>query len=156
MQNNRNSGLVLVVDDEWWVRAFIRLGLEEAGFAVVEAPDAETALAVIDTAPVRVLVTDLNLGPGPDGFALAAAAQLRCPDLPTLYVSGDPDRFHQRIFAGWERFVPKPFPLATVIRAVSEMAALPVRDRPRPSLWAAQTLKWVPSPPGVRPTLCPV
>ena len=74
MQNNQNSGLVLVVDDEWWVRAFIRLGLEEAGFAVVEAPDAETALAVIDTAPVRVLVTDLDLGGGPDGLALAAAA----------------------------------------------------------------------------------
>ena len=34
----RNDGLVLVVDDNWWMRALIRTGLEEAGFAVAEAP----------------------------------------------------------------------------------------------------------------------
>ena len=138
-----NDEQVLVVDDEWWVRAFIRVGLEEAGFAVTEAQDAETALAAMDATPVRVLVTDLNLGAGPDGLALAAAARRRRPDLRVVYVSGDPDRFHQQALAGWERFVPKPFPVGTVVRAVSEMAASVVEDRARPGLWAAKKLDWV-------------
>lgn len=92
---------------------------------------------------MRVLVTDLNLGGGPDGLALAAAARRRCPDLRVVYVSGDHDRFHQRALAGWERFVPKPFPVGTVVRAVSEMAALAVGDRAMPSLWVAKKLDWV-------------
>ena len=147
----QNDAHVLVVDDEWWVRAFIRVGLEEAGFAVTEAEDGEAALAAMDAAPVRVLVTDLNLGAGPDGLALAAAARRRCPDLPVVYVSGDPDRFRGRALAERERFVPKPFPVGTVVRAVSEMAALAVGDRIRPSLWAAKRLDWLP-PPGASPT----
>ena len=120
-----NDGAILVVDDNWWMRALIRMGLEEAGFAVEEAPDAEAALAVIDTAPVRVLVSDVDLGPGPDGLALAAAARRRRPRLPTVYVSGDHERFHGRALAGWERFVPKPFSLGTVVRVVAEMATPP-------------------------------
>jgi len=141
---------VLVVDDEWWVRAFLRVGLEEAGFAVTEAEDAETALAAMDAVPVRVLVTDVNLGAGPDGLALAAAARRRCPDLRVVYVSGDPDRFRQRCLGTWERFVPKPFPVGTVVRAVSEMAASATEDRAAPGLWAAKRLDWLP-PPGASP-----
>ncbi len=140
-----------MVDDEWWVRAFLRVGLEDAGFAVTGAQDAEAALAAMDAAPVRVLVTDLNLGAGPDGLALAAAARRRCPDLHVVYVSGDPDRFHRRTLGTWERFVPKPFPVGTVVRAVSEMAALAVGDRTRPGLWAAKRLDWLP-PAGAPPT----
>ena len=147
----RNDEQVLVVDDEWWVRAFIRVGLEEAGFAVTEAEDAEAALAAMDATPVRVLVTDLNLGAGPDGLALAAAARRRRPGLRVVYVSGDPDRFRQRTLGTWERFVPKPFAVGTVVRAVAEMAALAVGDRARPGLWAAKRLDRVP-PPGASPT----
>jgi DNA-binding NtrC family response regulator len=140
----RTDEYILVVDDEWWVRAFIRVALEEHGFAVVEAQDADTALAMLDAVPVRVLVTDLNLGAGPDGLALAAAARRQCPNLQVVYVSGDPDRFHQRALAEWERFVPKPFPLETVVKVVSEMAAPAVADRAGPNLWAAAKLNWVP------------
>ena len=146
----RNDEQVLVVDDEWWVRAFIRVGLEEAGFAVTEAEDAATALAAVDAMPVRVLVTDLNLGGGPDGLALAAAARRRRPDLRVVYVSGDPDRFHRRTLGTWERFVPKPFPVGTVVRAVSEMAALAAGERATPGLWAAKRLDWLP-PAGAPP-----
>ena len=142
---------VLVVDDEWWVRAFLRVGLEDAGFAVTEAQDAEAALAAMDATPVRVLVTDVNLGAGPDGLALAAAARRRRPDLRVVYVSGDPDRFRQRCLGTWERFVPKPFPVGTVVRAVSEMAASATKDRAGPGLWAAKRLDWLP-PPGASPT----
>jgi DNA-binding NtrC family response regulator len=145
-----NDARILVVDDEWWIRAFVRVDLEEAGFAVAEAQDAEAALAALDAVPVQVLVTDLDLGGGPDGLALAAAAKRRCPDLRVVYVSGDPDRFRQRALAGWERFVPKPFPIGTVVRAVSEMAALDAGERAMPGLWAAKRLDWLP-PPGASP-----
>jgi len=139
-----NDKLILVVDDAPWIRTLIRMGLEEVGFAVAEAPDAETALEVADTAPVRVLVTDLDLGPGPDGLALAACVRRRRPRMPTVYVSGDTERFHRRALAGWERFVPKPFSLGTVVGIVAEMATPPpCGGRAAGDLWAAQKLDWL-------------
>lgn len=148
----RNDGLILVVDDEWWVSLFIRVGLEEAGFAAMEVPDAEAALAVVDTTPVRVLVTDLELGPGPDGLALSEAVQRRCPGLPTVYASGDPYRFGRRGLAAWERFVPKPFPLETLVRVVTEMAA---GDRAGAGLWTAQQRNWLSPSHRAAPMRCP-
>ena len=73
----------------------------------------------------------------------AAAAKRRCPDLRVVYVSV-PDRFRRRALAGWERFVPKPFPIGTVVRTVSEMAASAVGDRLGPNPWAANNLDRVP------------
>ena len=144
----KSTGTILVVDDHRWMRELIRMGLEEAGFEVEEAPDAETALAVIDAAPVRVLVTDLDLGPGPDGLALAREARRRCSRLPTVYVSGDAERFRRRPLAGWERFVPKPFTLETVVRVVAEMAMPPPAwGRAGADLWAAQRPNWAAPPP---------
>ena len=148
----RNDGLILVVDDEWWVSLFIRVGLEEAGFAAMEVPDAEAALAVMDITPVRVLVTDLDLGPGPDGLALAEAAQRRCPGLPTVYASGDPYRFGLRGLAAWERFVPKPFPLEALVRVVSEMAA---GCHAGEGLWTARKRNWFSPSDAAAPMRCP-
>jgi CheY-like chemotaxis protein len=116
-----NGARVLVVEDEWLVRQLVCESLEAAGFDVTEMDDAETALAAMTIAPA-VLVTDLNLGPGMDGLALAAEARQRWPALPVVYVTGDYDRFRQRMLTEGERLVPKPFDPTTLVAAVLEMA----------------------------------
>ena len=136
---------VLVVEDQWWMRRLIRMGLEEAGLTAAEAPDAAAALAVVDAAPVRVLVTDLDLGPGPDGLALAAAARRRRPDLRVVYVTGDPERLDRRPLAEWEWLVPKPFALGALVGVVSEVAALADAGPAAPGPWGTQEqLDWIP------------
>ena len=106
-----NRVTVLVVEDEPLIRALVAEVLEDAGFAVTEAADGEEAMAVLDglTDPPTVLATDINLGPGTDGIALATEARDRWPGLPVVYITGSPDRLANRRLADDERLVVKPF-----------------------------------------------
>jgi PAS domain S-box-containing protein len=84
---------VLVVEDDADVRGIACAFLRSAGFRVVAAADAAQALALLDGGePVDLLFTDLMLGPGMDGHALAREARLRRPQLAVLLASGDEAR----------------------------------------------------------------
>ncbi len=79
---------LLLVDDDRMVREVLAAELTEAGYAVTEAADAASALAVIDGgAPVDLLVSDLAM-PGPDGVALIREARRRRPGLPAILLAG--------------------------------------------------------------------
>jgi two-component system KDP operon response regulator KdpE len=58
---------VLVVDDEPQIRKFLRLGLEDNGFAVLEAANADAALRAAVAAQPELVVLDLGL-PDREGF----------------------------------------------------------------------------------------
>ena len=64
---------------------------EGAGFAVLEAGDASEAMALLDTHAGRIgiLLTDIRLGDGPDGWDVARHARSQLEDLPIVFVSGD-------------------------------------------------------------------
>ncbi len=64
--------VVLVVDDEAVLRFIASDVLEESGFQVLEAEDANAALKVLAEHPgVRVLFTDINMPGALDGLDLA-------------------------------------------------------------------------------------
>ncbi len=116
---------VLIIEDETLIRMFVRDLLEEAGFDCVEAADAAEALGVLEERngwTPAILVTDLNLGPGLDGIALAAEAQRRLSGLTIVYATGNADRFAGRLLGRHERVIPKPFAPADLIAAVRELA----------------------------------
>ncbi|MBZ6384121.1 hybrid sensor histidine kinase/response regulator [Sphingomonas sanguinis] len=79
----------LLVEDDDLIRMNTGEMLEEAGFVVVEAASAEEALTALQTTPVDVLVTDLNL-PGASGQELAAKARALRPDALVVFATGDP------------------------------------------------------------------
>ena len=82
------SPLLLVVEDDFLVRLTLVDALTDGGFDVVEAGDAEEALALVcDRADIAAMLTDINLPGGSDGFALAKAARVVRPDLPVVYAS---------------------------------------------------------------------
>lgn len=62
---------VLVVEDEGFTRAAVISSLESAGFSVKAATTATEALAALDDHDPHALVTDLDLGSGPNGVDLA-------------------------------------------------------------------------------------
>ncbi|MDX2234299.1 MAG: response regulator [Hyphomonadaceae bacterium] len=79
---------ILVVEDEALVRMVAVETLEDFGFAVLEAANADEALATLDRTPaVRVLVTDVGL-PGMNGRQLADEARRRRPDLRVVFMTG--------------------------------------------------------------------
>lgn len=79
---------VLLVEDEALIRMSTADMLEDAGFVVVSAASAEEALAALHTAPVDVLVTDVNL-PGASGVDLAAQARGVRPKINIIFATGD-------------------------------------------------------------------
>ncbi|NOG71395.1 response regulator [Roseicella sp. DB1501] len=111
---------VLVVEDELLIRMLVCNLLEEAGHDCVEAACASQALALIEGGICRpdILVSDFNLGPGPNGQDLARLAQHRLPGLGTVFMTGNPEAFDHYAFRPAERLLAKPFSGAALIAAV--------------------------------------
>jgi len=82
--------LVLLVEDEFLIRDLVQTSLEDADFAVVTAGHGGEAIHVLDgdRQHVSALITDVRLGEGPDGWAVARYARKLQPALPIIYFSG--------------------------------------------------------------------
>ena len=82
---------VILLEDEWLVRLSFADYLTEAGYEVIEAGTAEDALAVLekDAATITALITDVRLGSGMDGLALAHHAARCWPWIKLLVVSAE-------------------------------------------------------------------
>jgi CheY-like chemotaxis protein len=82
---------VLVVEDEALVRMLVVQTLEEAGFAVMEAAEAQGALEMLQSdRAIRLMITDVGL-PGLNGRRLADAARAQRPDMKVLFMTGYAD-----------------------------------------------------------------
>jgi signal transduction histidine kinase/HAMP domain-containing protein/ActR/RegA family two-component response regulator len=80
---------ILVVEDDTEVRLFAVNALRGLGYEPLQAPDAATALQVLETTPnIILLFTDIVMPGEMDGVKLAAEAQHRYPELRVLYTSG--------------------------------------------------------------------
>jgi len=82
----RARPLVLIVDDDPVFRGMAREALEPAGYEMLEAPDGEQGLDLLDRRPVVVVICDLVL-PGLDGVAVLARAREIRPNSLRLLVS---------------------------------------------------------------------
>ena len=82
---------ILIVEDEILIRFSLIDMFEDAGFAVLNAASASEAMEFIDTdgAAINVLLTDIRLGDGPDGWDVARHARSRLKAIPIVFVSGD-------------------------------------------------------------------
>jgi CheY-like chemotaxis protein len=82
------SATILVVEDSEVVRMLTVEVLEELGHQVLEAAEAQAALAILQSdQPLDLLLTDVGL-PGMNGQELAQAARQLRPELPILFASG--------------------------------------------------------------------
>jgi CheY-like chemotaxis protein len=82
---------LLIVEDEFLIRMTLSEVLSDDGFEVIEAADAEEALAALDGHDIAVMLTDIQLPGAMDGRALAARARETRPRLPVIFMSGRPD-----------------------------------------------------------------
>jgi signal transduction histidine kinase/CheY-like chemotaxis protein len=82
---------ILLVEDDHDVRSYVVEILRELHYRVLEAHDAESALAIVDRNDVQVdlLLTDVVL-PGINGRQLAEQLQGRQPGVRVLFMSGYP------------------------------------------------------------------
>src|SRR6476659_8318993 len=83
--------VVLVVEDDVFVRMDLAAELSAAGWSVLEASTGRQALDVCQSGQrVDLLVTDINLGNGMTGWDVARVFWLR-ESTPVIYMSANPD-----------------------------------------------------------------
>jgi two-component system, response regulator PdtaR len=86
---NQKKQVVLVVEDEPLIRLNTIDALEEEGYAVAEAENAEAALKVLEArSDVRLLFTDVHMPGALDGMALARQVHARWPHILLIITSG--------------------------------------------------------------------
>jgi DNA-binding response OmpR family regulator len=81
---------ILLVEDDTLILEVLSEVLQDAGFSVVAAESGRAAYRQLgrDADPFCAIVTDVNLGDGPDGWAVARRGRELKRDLPVVYVSG--------------------------------------------------------------------
>lgn len=80
---------VLVVDDHAATRELVRYILQEHGYHVLTAPDAESALLLrkAHQGPIELMISDIQM-PGMQGEALADVIEQRYPETKILLMTG--------------------------------------------------------------------
>jgi CheY-like chemotaxis protein len=119
---------ILVVEDDAAIRTVCVETLREAGYAVLEAPDAMEAFRLIaDHGGIDLLFTDLGLPGGVSGRALAEAARNVDPGMRVLFTTGyDQVDLPDRSAAALLRKPFNPAQLSAKVREVlAAVAALP-------------------------------
>ena len=122
--------LVLYVEDEILLQNSVIASLEDAGFKIVVADHGEQALQLISehSAELCGLLTDVNLGSGPDGWEVARAARQAIAGLPVIYVSAASDHEWTSQGVPGSIMIAKPFANAQIVVAISSL--LTVSDSP--------------------------
>jgi CheY-like chemotaxis protein len=84
-----SSPVVLVVEDEWFLRDCIAAHLRAARWHVIEARSGEAAIELLkERRHVDVLFTDIQLGGAVDGWDVGVTFRKVLPEIPVIYTSG--------------------------------------------------------------------
>jgi CheY-like chemotaxis protein len=115
--------VVLVVEDEHFLRMNAVEMIEAAGFVALEASNADEAIEILESRDdIRVVFTDVQMPGSMDGLKLAQAVRGRWPPIEIVATSG-------RVMLGENdlpergRFVPKPYSAAQIAKTLSELTS---------------------------------
>ena len=115
---------ILLVEDEALLREIVSFELEEAGFHVIEAEDGEAAIRMLDSGvAIDLLLTDIRLPGGKDGWSVSRHARAVHPGLPVIYATGYSAESVDLVPGG--QLIRKPFLPAMMVRAVEDMGVSP-------------------------------
>ena len=107
---------ILIVEDDVLLRSAVGDFLRTEGFRLVEALNANEAMAYMAAKPVDLVLVDGNLPGSINGIGLADWIDRHFPDVPIIIMSGDPwFRYARR---SRHRFLQKPFELPVLADAI--------------------------------------
>jgi two-component system, response regulator len=124
----RGSETIFLVEDEAAVRVAARRLLDRFGYHVIEAPDAEEALAlaVKHSEPIHLLLTDIVM-PRMNGRELAMVFTRLHPEARVMFMSGytDDEVLRRDVSHAESWYLQKPFSPAVLDRKVREALDAP-------------------------------
>ena len=129
------SEMVLVVEDESFVRKVAARALRGQGYTVLEAGDGASAVAAVKehTGPIQLLITDVVM-PGMSGQELARILRTDHPEMAVLFVSGyaEPETGPGGCLEKGTAFLRKPFTISALAhetrRVLDECGSLPGKE----------------------------
>jgi Response regulator containing CheY-like receiver, AAA-type ATPase, and DNA-binding domains len=113
---------ILVVEDQALLLLDLIDQLAEFNYEALPAQSARTAARLIESG-IRALITDIELGDGPNGLVLARLAARLRPGLPIVVVSGGVRPAKQDLPPG-AAFLPKPYRVDAIVAALERQEAL--------------------------------
>ena len=125
MENVFKHPVVLVVEDEVLVRMNIVGSMEDAGFTVFEAGNADQAIRMLEAHPeIALLFTDIDMPGSMDGLKLAAAVRNRWPPVKIVITSGHV-KIRSEDMPVEGQFFSKPYDPSKVVSTLWELARAP-------------------------------
>jgi CheY-like chemotaxis protein len=120
---NKPAPVILIVDDDPFLRMLTAEFVNEAGFETLEARDADQAIAILEScSEIAVLFTDINMPGSMDGLQLAHVVSNRWPAIEILIASGHV-RLRQADLPPNGRFLGKPYPAAAMIAELHSLVS---------------------------------
>lgn len=114
---------ILIVEDDALIRINLIDYFEDAGFSVLEAEDADEAIALLnDHSEVRVVLTDVQMPGSMDGLRLAHYIRDRFPPTVLFVTSGVLD-LTSRDLPVDSYFLSKPFDPRRLLRRIEQLTA---------------------------------
>ena len=113
--------VVLVVEDEPMVRAVAVTAVATAGFDVVEAANADEAIAILQQrSDIHLIFTDIHMPGSMDGLKLAHFVKDRWPPVKIVATSGQA-RISELHLPPGGRFLPKPYSASQLAHTMREL-----------------------------------
>ncbi len=113
--------VILIVEDELLLRLDSAEMIEHAGFEVIQAGNADEAIAILKARPdIHVVFTDIQMPGSMDGLKLARFVRDRWPPIKIVATSGRVMVGDQDLPAG-SVFLPKPYRGPQLVAALREL-----------------------------------
>jgi two-component system response regulator FlrC len=118
---------VLVVEDDAALREALVDTLRAADLAALSASDAPSALALLGSEEIALVISDVQM-PGPDGYQLLSSIKRRRPDLPVVLMTayGTVAQAVMAMREGATDYIVKPFDAQALIEMARRQLALRV------------------------------
>jgi DNA-binding response OmpR family regulator len=123
MVAKNKADVLLYVEDEMLIQSATIPILEDAGFEVLTAHNGAEALNIIATESGSIdgLVTDVNLGLGPNGWNVARCARERMAQMPVVYASSVGEDEWMARGVPLSQLVKKPYKASRIAGAMSKL-----------------------------------
>jgi len=112
---------ILVVDDDGSIIDFLKEALPALGHKADFADNGQDAIHLLNTNRYDLILSDIRM-PEKNGIDVARAAYKVAPDVPVLFMSGNPNTIVEE-----QSFLAKPFTISELEMRI-EVALLPPED----------------------------
>lgn len=125
------SRAILLVDDDALMRRSLAFHMEQAGYKVHTAANAEDAISLVQRTPPDLVILDIGL-PGMDGLEALRELRRVTQNLPVIFLTGRRREFDEvlGLELGADDYITKPFDVDVVLARVKAVLRRTEKNNP--------------------------